>query len=272
MLSCALLGLLMAAQAECATPVIFGGVAAAEQSVMSRYVVYIEDNNGEACSGTLIAPQIVVTASHCWETDASNLRVTFLVSDPRRFGLVSTGVEEAWRPTATPYHSDDPPCLARTCATDITLLRLTKPAPAGTSPMLLPGAAYPRSTAPRLLVAGYGIESDPRKGRDVGEGILRLAILNRIEPPFREPGELYTQQDSGSGICRGDSGGPAFLPAEEGLILVGISSGTIDEQSGRNTCAGIGIYTSVYPWLDRIRPIIARWTADTAEAAAPPAL
>ncbi len=158
------------------------------------------------CTGTLVAPRVVVTAAHCLEMGPANaLEVYVGASYPGGGVRVPVAVGRA-----------HPLFDSATHANDIAVLILGGDAPA--SPVPMRSDALPDLAGTDVRVAGYGITS----GTASDVGTRRAGIARVTETADDElrmaPGPAMS--------CKGDSGGPVFATtgasgAEE---LVGVTS------------------------------------------------
>jgi Trypsin len=199
----------------------------------------IGDDDGFYCTGTLIAPRLVVTAKHC---DGST-RVFLKGSDIRRLdeGEVRRVVDEKMHPEV-----------------DLRVLVLDSPS----------------TVKPRHVAQGAEI-GKPKTARLVGFGTVNLGgtvgygVKRRVDVPITSLG-CATQDDVtnfgcklGKEIvaghrgllkdsCRGDSGGPLYIKNAEGSYnLLGATSRGLGNTE--NVCGDGGIYIRVDQFLDWIR-------------------
>ncbi len=195
--------------------------------------VYADEEGGEfiGCTGTLIAPDVFVTAAHC----------TPDLGELEQFGLEFRGVtfDNVYDPgtsvvyPGTPHiHPDWPgPSPAPQSAfglgahaNDIAVIVLDEEV-AGIPPASLPSAGLLDQMAKdgelkgqRFTVVGYGfteLTHEPGSGAPVfGEGGTRMysvSSFSALAPGFLR---LSINPSTGdSGACYGDSGGPNFLGA-----------------------------------------------------------
>jgi hypothetical protein len=171
------------------------------------------------CSGTLIAPDVFLTASHCTapvapvlaENPGSEMLVTF---DP-------TITEGGTYYTGTPVVN--PNFLAGNGASDtgdVGLILLDE-APAGITPARLPTAGLLDQLKDshvlnntRFTAVGYGTI---REVKTTGfQGILDNVDRNRVEQGFNSLTKAWlnlpmTLSNGNGGTCYGDSGGPHFI-------------------------------------------------------------
>jgi MYXO-CTERM domain-containing protein len=174
------------------------------------------------CSGTLIAPRVVLTAGHCIDgVDQVVFGSTIALPSATRGVLVARA---------------HPDFDADTLAHDIGLVLLDEPAPTNAAPIEIGEA----TAAAAVRLVGYGrIDgqdlSEPRK-REGTSVIDSLEVTSfRITP-------------APSQACEGDSGGPAFV----GAVLVGVTS------EGDPACAEYTVYTRAAVYLaEFVDPFVA---------------
>lgn len=193
------------------------------------------DNKGMhlICSGTLIAPRVFLTAAHCLLDEPADLSVSFdaFVGAPRLGPDVEVHRGQAH---AHPDFVDE---TGPGDTHDVAVVVLDEPV-TDVRPAVLPAARRLDNarldTGDPLKVVGYGREGYDGK-RFFGGGGRRFAFspFDRLEP-FK----LHlTQRGDDGGTCRGDSGGPAFLPRSR--AVVGIVS------DGDPYCLQTGVYYRV---------------------------
>ena len=199
----------------------------------------VGDDEGFYCSGTLIAPQLVVTAGHCTNVTRVFLKGTDVsqLDD----GEVIRVVDEKSHPEA-----------------DIRVLVLERAS----------------TVKPRHVAQGNEI-GNPKKARLVGFGHVNLAgtigygIKRMVDVPIKSLG-CETESDAkefgclrGKEIvaghrgllkdsCHGDSGGPLYIrSAEGGYYLLGATSRGLNDS--QHACGDGGLYVRVDKFLDWIQ-------------------
>jgi len=228
-----------------AAAAMVGGAATTSKSGAERHLVLIVGSHGTSCTGTAIAPDLVLTAAHCAlpgpeyrivEFDASHrpvLKMVTTVARHPRFDLASL--------------------LAHRATADVALMRLAGPLPAGVTPAPLDQARAPIMAGDQLVVAGFGVtvRGDGRTG-----GTARVATLAVTGHPgnlqIRLVDPATNGERAGLGACTGDSGAPAFTTSADGLAVVGVVSWSTGP-SGTGGCGGL---TGITPlalyrdWID----------------------
>lgn len=256
-----------------ATATVVGGWAATTDQIFSTVEIRRTGAIAGFCSGTLISPTVVVTAAHCAVVEpeagvvrpaaASSLQVVagHLRSqgvDPRMIrSVVDVRIHEGY---------DHDFIMGRTrngagqggmgAPNDIALLFLWAPfAEVPIAAMLTADQEQELVHHGDLaFVAGYGVydlEDDLS-----GQLYISDAVIDIIGGR-----ELLTRRSDQLGdSCYGDSGGPLYVPTEEGDFVVGlVSRGRSDVE---RDCGDGGVYTllSAYlPWIaatagDRFEP------------------
>ena len=221
------------------------------------------------CTGSLIAPTIVLTAAHCFaRPNIKNAAIAFNV-DVKNVTAndVIFATDFKINETFKPNNSKGTVFSEGFAWSDLALIKLEKAAPSNFQFAHLPtGNSQIISTSTKLILAGYGVTTpivnksikDPVTGASkvahlpsAGAGTLRfvdnVTILN-VTPDNKEI--LIDQQNGAIGACHGDSGGPAYFKQDDGtFVLVGITSrGT----NPLGNCDQSNVFTDVIGYLDWI--------------------
>ncbi len=206
-------------------------------------VVALYKSTGFACTGVLIASDVVLTAGHC-QADLSYVVVGSL--DPAN----DTEAETALVRDVFVY-----PDYLETL--DLAVVTLATPVAAAPAKLALGCRLEHLGDGSSGLVAGYGATN--RFGTDI-DGLLRDVILPIVDADCDNPtrgcnvdvlpgGELIAGGDQ-LDSCFGDSGGPLFLMVEDERFLTGIvSRGALPTN---RPCGDGGIYTRIDADIDWI--------------------
>ena len=204
-----------------------------------------------ACSATLIAPNLLLTARHCVSSHPeeevicgrSGLGEVLSASDIFATNDTPLGGDSKWfraSEVRVPTEGDD------TCGFDVALVILSENVPAGVASPAIPRIDRDVLQGEAYVAVGYGLADRGRFGsRRVRDG-LKVAC---------EPGRCGFGVTGGefrgeTGVCQGDSGGPAL--DADGKVVGVVSRGGDD--------CSTPVYTTVTAWRDLI--------ADTATHAA----
>lgn len=156
------------------------------------------------CTGTLVAPRVVLTAAHCVENvDAPQVLSVVFAPEPAR-ALAAERVRASEGRLHPAWRAGE---------NDIGALILSEDAPV--APVPLGGSALPADLVGRLTrVVGFGIDDQGNTGSR-RSGTARVTAV--------EAGTFSTVAAPGMS-CGGDSGGPSFLEIDGTEHVVGITS------------------------------------------------
>jgi uncharacterized protein (TIGR03382 family) len=173
-----------------------------------------------ACTGTLVAPDVVLTAGHCIE-----IHPTHVIADATDY---TSGGERIAVKSARAY----PSWWERFDVGVLVLDHAAHPTPRAIASACLANARL-RAAAP-LRIVGFGLTTLNATGDNT---VLREATIPVLDPfctsdptclaAARPNGELIAG-GRGTGSCLGDSGGPAFVDGPTGPALVGVVSRGLD--------------------------------------------
>jgi MYXO-CTERM domain-containing protein len=193
-----------------AAPLV-GGVAAPDDHA----VVLIETlEAGEVvsgCTGTLVAPDLVLTAAHCLPRAGQSQRVHFgsrAFDDPAALGdraVVASEAAPGWTGDHERGH-------------DLAMLRLAAPAPAGVAPLPVAATGLELHRGMPVRLVGFGltlVDDEPfeRRSADTTLGFVSETIV-------------FAGALGGGGpqICDGDSGGPILAVIDGIETVVAVAS------------------------------------------------
>lgn len=246
--------------------VIGGSTAKIEEYPWLAYVEGNLDGGGFpfSCTGTVVAPRVVLTAGHCVE----DLEVE-IVDSPRGY-LVATGTanhrhiprEHLSRVTRALVYPGFRPSFVHG---DAGLLILKRPSAAPAIPLAGPGDAGLLASGTPIEIAGWGLSDFHRED---GPALLQRASLTVQDAARCRRGgtELHHHFSPGLQLCAldapgftmsgcfGDSGGPAIAHRADGSpVQIGIIS------SGGFKCEPR--VPNLYTRVDRVSQWASEWIA-----------
>ncbi|WP_367127961.1 trypsin-like serine protease [Saccharothrix sp. HUAS TT1] len=207
---------------------IIGGVPTAD----FPECVAIGSRNGWCCSGTLVSPNVVVTAAHC--VDGGCAARVFVGED---VDFPDDG--EVVRVETALAHPDYRPPRP---TGDLAVLVLARPVPTPPRPI---ATAEQVAAASFVRLAGYG-NTDVHSSGGYGRRRMVDVPIASNDPEYgADPatefvaGAPFLDRDS----CNGDSGGPAYVQVDGQWLLAGATSRAT--ASSLRPCGDGGIYTRV---------------------------
>ena len=213
------------------------------------------------CTGTLIAPQLVVTAGHCVKDEYSDELATSVLVIAGAADIDNAEPEQVYEAARFVPHpralhgdeSEDPTGLGADY--DIAIVE-TKSKITQVTPVPVPALDAVDtllSANVELVIAGYGTRVlDEETGLSDQDGEHYVGLQHFVR---RSGSEFLAGSSSDADTCPGDSGGPAYLMVDGKPLLVGATSrGRYDFP--KVDCGEGGIYTLV--------PAFKQWIDDTA--------
>jgi hypothetical protein len=191
----------------------------------NNFAVGITSGQDAVCSGTLIAPNLVLTARHCVVADDGNEWVTC----KNKFGDTLPASELKVTTSANLYRADSfypakkviVPQAEGFCGNDIALILLAKSIPASEARPAIPVVQFDMTESAQvgkqIAALGYGLTNPSAKDSGIRRVRENIGIL--CVPGSKNlacTGELTDLADSQSEfvtegfVCSGDSGGGAF--------------------------------------------------------------
>jgi len=197
---------------------IVGGVAAAEKRYPSIVLLSDEDKNNE-CAGSLILPNVVLTAAHC----EGHIRIAQIGVDNRLLSFTTPGVQtyNIEKKVVHPRYID----TGSDC--DFLLLKLS--GSSDVTPTKLNDDAYAPAATSVVTAVGWGA---------MKEGGYMSATLNQVNLNVISQRSCYQIYGTsltdnmlcasapGKDACQGDSGGPLYIKGSTSDldVLVGVVS------------------------------------------------
>jgi secreted trypsin-like serine protease len=196
----------------------------------------VGDNTGGFCTGTLIAPQFVLTAGHC------------AVGIPNTAGRFQLGSASYATSQVIVHPNYNDAAIGSDNANDIAIYKLASPVS-----NIAPSPIY-RGTpqvGELLTIVGFGAGGRGDTGHDGSFGTKRVGTttIDQVTPKL-----IHWNFDNNneSNTAPGDSGGPAFLDVGGVFYVAGVTSG------GDKSDAGIGDHSfdtrvdAFQAWIDSI--------------------
>lgn len=203
------------------------------------------DGFGGLCTATLIAPNLLLTARHCVSPSSEDGYVRcgdsmlgepfppsafFATNDPRadRSSLFFRAVD-----VRVPGEGVD------TCGYDIALVTLSENVPSSVSTPAVPRIDRDVERGEKYTAVGYGVDEN---GHSNGSRMQLANLTIACEPGSCGEGVESTEFRGETGICSGDSGGPAL--DADGKVVGVVSRGGPD--------CSTPVYGTVTAWQDFI--------------------
>ena len=220
---------LLAAVGLALTPSSAAAIVGGTEAPAGRYpaVANVVISSTFGCTGTLIAPEWILTAGHCSSLTGGVGVATPVAYPPSSFSAVlgTVNASGAGGERVTVDRVVVPPSYLATQGFDTSLLHLTKPA--ATAPTPVAGRGYEGLFATNVLtdVAGFGVTSEggdaPAKLQEVRVPIVADRTCAAGNTSFEAGTQLCAgYAEGGRDSCQGDSGGPMFVETRGGSRFV----------------------------------------------------
>jgi V8-like Glu-specific endopeptidase len=231
---------------------IEGGTSAEAIHNVVGLRVQLPNNGIEICTGALIAPDLVLTAQHCVATNTEQIQCGMSPLGPQYpVGSISVTTESIISSKAKYYAVQSiqiPPGGNDLCGNDLALLVLKTAIPASEAVPLIPRVNEAVFPLTNYVAVGYGATDAVGNGALTRRqrGGLSITCVGEECPWVLGNGNRLVSNSEwygDTGICFGDSGGPAL---DDQQRVIGIVS------RGDQDCGG-PIYGSLYSWSDWLK-------------------
>jgi trypsin len=218
-------------------PNIIGGYGAVQSDWGFMAFVAYFDSSGNAefvCSGTVIAPNVVLTAGHCAVDDGTDVPL-----DPSGYVVVTDSVD--WTNTAQRQLSTvsrvivNPAYDPASDTYDAALLVLSTPTTAPTIPLASSADDFLYDGGTGAVIAGWGDTYDggpPVEYLQWAQTVVQNpGYCSQFNPYFDSYAQLcaVNPPDYSTGTCNGDSGGPIAADDAGQLVEIGLTTeGPVD--------------------------------------------
>jgi secreted trypsin-like serine protease len=196
-----------------------------------------KENNVEKtalCTGTILDSETILTAAHCVK-DVDKMAVVFTNDLSQLTQATATDLVRKMDRTAinSLYTGND---------NDVALVHFVGGLPAGFVPVQLINSDIQLGEGTQLHVMGFGV-SDPTNNQ--GAGVLRQTD----SPLLGGQDDWLVSDESHTGVCFGDSGGPAFVQQNGQWIQIGVAHAVTDNKCSQYaTHLNLGMFI---PWIQQ---------------------
>lgn len=212
---------------------IVNGIEVQSGNEMANSVVLVINRaTSEVCTASLLDSNHALTAAHCLDNDNPGNLYVFFAAKPNS----STERRQVIAARASSYWAIRQKEDANTG--DIAVIKFAgTQLPRGYKPVEILEDPTVLRVGKTIPVLGYGF-NDPND--PASAGVLRMTQLKVLNMKFSST-EIVLDQSKGSGVCHGDSGGPAYVyvPGKSGkkgrYLLWGVTSRSIND--GEDSCA-----------------------------------
>jgi hypothetical protein len=225
--------------AEDESPILGGDLDTKDTSVFG--LIIHQSDSLVACSATLIAPNLLLTARHCVASGVSEEvvcgRSTFGDTyDPSQMYATNAATFDSasnWYPGSEVHVPDEG---NDTCGYDVALIVLGRSVPSSVAVPSVPRIDREVNKGESYTSVGYGIADDGH----AGTRRLRTGLEISCDPGTCGFDVRSSEFIGDTGVCQGDSGGPAF--DVDGKVIGVVSRGAED--------CSIPVYGTVTAWRD----------------------
>lgn len=211
-------------------PIVNGETTQDYPEVVLLYMTDSRGTMGASCTGSLIAPTWVLTASHCI-TDSADFEIAYVyvafLNNSNEYSRTNTFEAIEWY--ANPKYS------SRSGLNDIALIELDeRDAQEGPFMPIVPEGPKLRDKGELMRIVGFGATDD-----NDNSAILRKRFVDVPLEDYDDDLLFTLDTETDKNACHGDSGGPVMHLYEDGTYAI---AGIVDY--GTQTCMSGGLYSA----------------------------
>ncbi len=236
-----------------ATALALGGKSSAPAGGrLKSHSVMVLGSKGSACTGTLVAQDVVLTAGHC-------------AQGSKQLAIAWFNGGEAILETVSAIESHPQYSGGNLRSIDIALVRLARPLPSSYAPVNLASTGVDTPAGNSYTLAGFGLQT-PRDEASAGKlraasvEALPLSTSRVLHLGMDEPSKEL--QDAHLQVCKGDSGGPVFTDGDAtlaGVIFATYNSNVKPGARWLAICGNTAQAIQIGPQRDWIDGVLAKW-------------
>ena len=230
-----------------------GGSASGKNASLAPHLVMVLSRQGNkhgACTGTIIARNIILTAAHCV---AGNKQIVVAYAENGSHVLQRIAAK-----AINPGFSG-----ASHVSIDMALVKLEGVLPSRFTPLKLDGGEGTHAIGASQTLAGFGLQ---RERDEASAGTLRSAdvsVLPKLYPRFLRLGTQPDSTLSDFAVCTGDSGGPVLENHNGSPLIVGVVYGR-EKFGNAQSCGVTAQAVRIAPQRAWINATLAKWAGQTA--------
>lgn len=253
---------------------IIGGETAESTDAITQSTVLLQSRSGARCTGTVLANNVVLTASHCVKGETA-VAVAFLSGTGERCEVAL--VSEVEFPEGALQLNE------KMNLPDVALLRLHSPL------CKVKAAGLPiraNLVGENVWAAGYGRGTESRKAparmqlrwinknapevvalyADLDSSIVEeqeaIDSIRKVAPVMNRFFDFAVPVRERESVCFGDSGGPTYVNGMGGITVVGVNGAFVAHpRKGTPACknAYLQLLAPVFPHVEWIRTKLLEW-------------
>jgi len=215
---------------------IIGGAPA--PAAVAAQTVLIVSTRGAACTGAVLARNLVLTAAHCVQPAGDYAVVVREGAAPRLIPVARIALHPRFDPEQFKTRRPTP---------DLALLKIAEPLPVNFRVVRLAREAAAPRPGDNFTLTGFGMTSEgDAKSAGKLNSVTLPAIGNTIDATGVIMVRLSVAGGTVAGACTGDSGGPVFR-GEAVAGVIGWATGAKGRQCGLVT--GVTLVAPQHEWI-----------------------